>query len=78
MEPYKYRPVRFYVLAFSTTWAFWLEAILFNEGLSCTLGMLLGLLSPAAVIVLVNRDMFFETRHIGKLPEEGAASAFTG
>ena len=51
MEPYKYRPVRFYVLAFSTSWAFWLEAILFNEGLSCTIGMLFGLLSPAAVAV---------------------------
>ena len=52
MEQYKYRPVRFYITAFAATWAFWLEAILFNEGLSCTLGMLFGLLSPAAIAVI--------------------------
>lgn len=52
MEQYKYRPVRFYITAFAVTWAFWLEAILFNEGLSCTLGMLFGLLSPAAIAVI--------------------------
>lgn len=52
MKQHKYRPVRFYVTAFAATWAFWIEAILFNEGLTCTLGMLLGLLSPAAIAVI--------------------------
>lgn len=53
MENYKYRPVKFYLTAFAVTWFFWLEAILFNEGLSCALGMLLGLLSPAAVAIFM-------------------------
>ncbi len=53
MENYKYRPVKFYLTAFAVTWFFWLEAILFNEGLSCTLGMLLGLLSPATVAIFM-------------------------
>ena len=52
MERYKYRPARFYITSFAATWAFWLEAILFNEGLSCTLGMLLGLISPAVIAVI--------------------------
>ena len=49
---YQYRPGRFYVVSFAATWGFWLMAILFCEGLSCTLGMLFGLLSPAAVAVI--------------------------
>lgn len=53
MENYKYRPVKFYLTAFAVTWFFWFEAILFNEGLSCTLGMLLGLLSPATVAIFM-------------------------
>ncbi|MCR5290709.1 MAG: CPBP family intramembrane metalloprotease, partial [Treponema sp.] len=53
MENYKYRPVKFYLTAFAVTWFFWFEAILFNEGLSCTFGMLLGLLSPATIAIFM-------------------------
>ncbi len=53
MENYKYRPVKFYLTTFAITWLFWCEAILFNEGLSCTLGMLFGLLSPATVAIFM-------------------------
>ncbi len=49
---YKYRPKKFYITTFAVTWAFWAFAILFNEGLSCTFGMLLGLISPAAVAII--------------------------
>lgn len=52
MEQYKYRPVRFFLIAFVATWAFWAAAIIFNQGLLCTLLMLLGLLSPAAVAII--------------------------
>lgn len=52
MNEYKYRPLRFYVAAFAVTWLFWLEAILFYEGLSCTLGMLFGLISPAVIAII--------------------------
>ncbi len=34
------------------TWVFWLFAILFNEGASCTIGLLLGLVSPATVAII--------------------------
>lgn len=53
MENYKYRPVKFYLTAFAVTWFFWFEAILFNEGLSCAFGMLLGLLSPATIAIFM-------------------------
>ena len=52
MEKYTYRPRKFYCTAFGVTWFFWLQAILFNEGASLTVFMLLGLLSPAAVAVV--------------------------
>lgn len=53
MEKYTYHPFRFYITAFVVTWAFWLEAIIFDEGLSCTLGMFLGLLSPAVIAIIM-------------------------
>lgn len=59
MNTYKYHPVKFYLLVFVMTWAFWFEAILFDEGMSCALGMLLGLLSPAIVAVY----MVFSSRN---------------
>lgn len=49
---YVYKPVRFYIQVFAATWGFWLFAILFNNGLSCTLGMLLGLISPATIAII--------------------------
>ena len=50
---YTYRPIKYYVITFLLTWTFWFEAILFDRGLSNTLGMLLGLLSPAMVAVII-------------------------
>ena len=52
MEKYIYRPVRFYLITFACTWFWWLLAILFNEGTSLYLGMLLGLISPAVVAIV--------------------------
>ena len=49
---YKYRPVRFYLATFLSTWSFWFFALIFNEGLTCTLGMIFGLLSPAIVAII--------------------------
>lgn len=49
---YKYRPIRFYVTVFATTWFFWLFAILFNDGLTNTLGMVLGGICPATVAII--------------------------
>ena len=49
---YIYRPKRFYITVFATTWAFWIFAIMFNDGLSKTLGMVLGGLCPATVAII--------------------------
>ena len=49
---YTYKPKRFYIQVFIATWAFWLFAILFNNGLTCTIGMLLGVLSPATIAII--------------------------
>lgn len=52
MEKYKYRPVRFYLITFACTWLCWFFAIYFNEGASLYIGMILGLVAPAAVAVI--------------------------
>ena len=49
---YTYKPKRFYLQVFIATWAFWLFAILFNNGITCTLGMFLGLISPATIAII--------------------------
>lgn len=49
---YIYRPKRFYALVFIFTWAFWLFAIMFNNGLTCSLGMVLGVISPATIAII--------------------------
>lgn len=49
---YVYKPKRFYVQVFIATWAFWLFAILFKEGLTCTIGMVLGVLCPASIAII--------------------------
>jgi len=51
VDKYKYRPVLFYVIAYISTWTFWLLAIIFNKGTLCTLLMLLGLLSPGITAI---------------------------
>lgn len=52
MEKYKYKPVRFYVTVFLSTWFFWGLAIAFNEGLSLYLFMFLGLICPSAAALI--------------------------
>ena len=49
---YNYKPKKFYIITFAATWAFWLFAILFNDGLTRALGMILGGLSPATVAII--------------------------
>lgn len=49
---YTYKPKKFYGVVFATTWFFWLFAIMFNEGLTCTLGMVLGGLCPAVTAII--------------------------
>ena len=49
---YIYNPKKFYIITFATTWFFWLFAILFNDGLTNTLGMVLGGLCPATVAIV--------------------------
>ena len=56
MKPYQYRPIRFYVICFSATWAFWITAAVLSRaedggGISPVL-MLLGLLAPAVTAVV--------------------------
>lgn len=55
METYKYRPVRFYITCFVTTWMFWIAAAFISRsendnGISMIL-MLFGLLSPAVTAI---------------------------
>lgn len=49
---YTYKPKKFYIIVFATTWFFWLFAILFNDGLINALGMVLGGICPATVAVI--------------------------
>ena len=49
---YIYRPKRFYIITFATTWFFWFFAITFNDGLTNALGMVLGGLCPATVAII--------------------------
>ncbi len=49
---YIYKPKKFYIITFATTWFFWLFAIIFNDGLTNALGMVLGGLCPATVAII--------------------------
>ena len=69
---YRYRPVLFFALAYLFTWIFWIPTIWVSEDLGALL-MAVGLLAPAVVIVLANKEMFFETRHVGRLLESVSA-----
>lgn len=56
MERYKYRPVRFYVTCFLTTWIFWIGAVVISKseddnGISSLL-MLFGLMAPAVTAIV--------------------------
>lgn len=52
MEKYTYRPVRFYILVFAFTWAWWIFGILAEGESMLFLGMFLGLISPAVIAVV--------------------------
>ena len=49
---YTYRPKRFYALVFIFTWTFWFLAILFDGSVLSTIGMVLGLISPATLAII--------------------------
>ena len=49
---YVYKPKRFYIQVFIATWACWLFAIIFNQGLTCTIGMLLGGVAPSVIAII--------------------------
>ena len=49
---YTYKPKKFYLTTFAFTWAFWLFAILFNKGLTCVIGMGLGLIAPSVIAII--------------------------
>ncbi|MDD5929322.1 MAG: type II CAAX endopeptidase family protein [Spirochaetales bacterium] len=49
---YTYKPKKFYIIVFATTWFFWLFAILFNDGLINALCMVLGGICPATAAVI--------------------------
>lgn len=48
---YIYKPKKFYIITFATTWFFWFFAICFNDGLTNALGMVLGGMCPAVVAI---------------------------
>ena len=50
-SPYKYKPVKFFVLAYLFTWIFWIPAIFLPENVAVAL-MVLGLIVPAVVSTL--------------------------
>lgn len=56
MEQHKYRPLRFYIICFAVTWAFWIFAAVMSKsandnGISALL-MLCGLTAPAVTAVI--------------------------
>lgn len=56
MERYKYRPLRFYLICFITTWAFWISAAVIskteNDNGKSLLLMLIGLMAPAITALI--------------------------
>lgn len=52
MEHYVYRPVRFYVICFAVTWAFWITAAVLGSSDIAMVLMLFGLLAPAVTAVV--------------------------
>ena len=49
--PYRYRPVRFFVLTYLFTWCFWVPAIFVPENAGALL-MVIGLIAPAVISTL--------------------------
>ena len=57
MTIYKYRPGRFYLITLASTWVLWFAAAFASRRENVF----------AAAIVALNRDMFFEKRHVGNM-----------
>lgn len=51
METYKYKPVRFFALAYLFTWVFWAPAVFLPETVGSIL-MVIGLIAPAVISTL--------------------------
>lgn len=51
MKPYRYKPVRFFALAYLFTWLFWIPAIFLPETIGAAL-MVVGLIAPAVISTL--------------------------
>ena len=71
---YKYKPIKFYIVCFVFTWAFWFLAAYINntgnEGLALAF-MILGLFIPAAFVslgfVLLSRSKALKTDYKNKI-----------
>lgn len=57
MTTYRYRPGRFYLITLASTWVLWFAAAFASRREN----------GFAAAIVALNRDMFFEKRHVGNI-----------
>lgn len=57
MTTYKYRPGRFYLITLASTWVLWFAAAFASRREN----------GFAAAMVALNRDMFFEKRHVGNM-----------
>lgn len=68
MGRYKYRPLRFYATCFLTTWIFWIPAAVISKSQNDNgTSALLTILLAAVIVVLTNKEIFFEKDHIGNL-----------
>lgn len=52
MNQYQYRPIRFYLIVFGLTWAFWTAAAVCKDNQAAMTWMFLGLCVPAGTAVL--------------------------
>lgn len=52
MKQYQYRPIRFYLIVFGLTWAFWTAAAVSKDNQTAMTWMFLGLCVPAGTAVL--------------------------
>lgn len=57
MTTYRYRPGRFYLITLASTWVLWFAAAFASRREN----------GFAAAMVALNRDMFFEKRHVGNM-----------
>lgn len=53
MKEYNYHPFSFYLLTLSITWLFWIIAIILDSEILSTVGMVLGMFTPALVSIFM-------------------------